>query len=704
MNRISAVLATVLGLALLTGAQAATTNTTLTVHATGPLGASGISVTGTASLTGIGSGTFTATLSLATFTAPYTITLTTGTTGTITGTLNAAPLISGGKGSATVTGGTGNFAGATGSFPTLDGTGSLGTTVVVDFSGAGTITTGGGGGTTGPPGPTITAVLDAGSYTSKIAQGSIFVVKGTNMSASGYTAMSFPLPQTSGNVKITFTPAAGGTGTDAYLVYLYNQDNVNQLAAVLPSTVAPGNYNVTVTYNGTASSGFSTQVVARKVGLITADGSGSGLAVIQNFISQSQLDIDRFTTFAAGGYTFSPSKPGQVLIAWAVGMGPVTGGDNTASPGFDFSKTVDVKVIVGGVSITPLYAGRAPGLAGADQINFQLPANVTTGCTVPFQISVAGQLSNSTFIAIAPDGGASACVQPGYTTAQLQQFDNGASRTFGAFTLSQFTISIPQLGTVKQNSAGGGFTKYTGFQLAGLSQAQSQVTSSGACTVTHFTSSGQTAVATGRVGGLDAGAVTLNGPSGSGLTNQAFSQDGDSKQYSLDLGTEGLGLPGGLSVKLVAGQYTITGAGGADVGKFSTSLTLGSPLNLTGGLPATVNRSAGLTLGWTGGNASDLVEIIGSSSTSTGTGASLVTDSYSFICTTTAGAGSFTVPASVLQQLPAAAANSVGGGGYLAFASATAPATFTAPLTAGGNVDNSVFLSFVGNAALVSYQ
>ena len=45
---------------------------------------------------------------------------------------------------------------------------------------------------------------------------------------------------------------------------------------------------------------------------------------------------------------------------------------------------------------------------------------------------------------------------------------------------------------------------------------------------------------------------------------------------------------------------------------------------MTGGLPTTVTRSAGLTLNWTGGNASDLVEIIGWSSTTTGTGTSAV--------------------------------------------------------------------------------
>jgi len=691
-------------------AQAATINTTLTVNASGSVAGTALSVTGTASLTGgIGSGTFSAALDLASFKAPFTITLTSGTTGTITGTITVPPtILSGtGTGSATVTGGTGTYAGATGSFTSLTGTGALGISgVTLTFTGAGTITTGGSGGPAGPPAPSITAVLDAGSYTRNIAQGSIFVVKGTNMSGSGFTQPGFPLPATLGGVKITFTPTTGGAGTDAYVVYLFNQNGVNQLAAVLPSTVAAGNYNVTVTFNGTASAPFAATVVARKLGLITADSSGTGMAVIQNFVSQSQVDIGRFTTFSASGFTFSPSKPGQILIAWATGMGAVTGGDNTASPGFDFTKNgVDVKVIVGGITIAPLYAGRAPGLAGADQINFQLPANVPTGCIVSFQVSVNGVLSNPSFIAIAPDANSSSCVQPGFTTAQLQQFDNGASRTIGAFSLSQFAIAVPQLGSAKIDSASGAFIRYTGFQLAALSQYQAQVTSSGSCVVTHFASSSASqAVSAGTIAGLDAGAVTLNGPSGSGLTNQAFTQDPDTSSYSITLGTEGLPIPGGLNAKLIAGQYTIAGAGGKDVGKFNTSLTLGPPLTLLGALPNTVTESAGLTLNWTGGNASDLVEIAGSSSTITGTGTNLSSDSWTFICTTNAGAQTFTVPASILSQLPKVSATTTTGGGFLEFASVVSPTTFTAPLTAGGSIDSGTFLSLVGFGATVSFQ
>jgi hypothetical protein len=367
---------------------------------------------------------------------------------------------------------------------------------------------------------------------------------------------------------------------------------------------------------------------------------------------------------------------------------------------------VNVQVIVGGVSITPVYAGRAPGLAAADQINFQLPANLPTGCIVSFQVSVNGLLSNPAFIAIAPDANSTACVQPGFTTSQLQQFDNGASKTSGLFLLSQFSISEAQLGTVKLDSASGAFKRYTGFQLAGLAQSQAQFTSSGACTLSHIvsSSSGQAGLTPVAPGNLDAGAVTLNGPAGSGLTNQAFTQDPISKQYSISLGTEGITIPGALNAKLIAGQYTVAGAGGADVGKFNAQITLGAPLNLTGGLPSSVDRSAGLTLNWTGGNASDLVEIIGIASNVTGTGNSAVADSWTFICTTNAGAGTLTVPSSILVQMPAVTASSTTASGFLEFASGVSPTTFTAPLTAGGSIDIGTFLSSVGFGGAVTFQ
>jgi uncharacterized protein (TIGR03437 family) len=469
---------------------------------------------------------------------------------------------------------------------------------------------------------------------------------------------------------------------------------------------------VTVTNNGAVSAPFSTAVVQRKIELFTQDTSGSGMAVVQNFISASQLDVDRFTTGTASGYTISPAKPGQVLIAWATGMGPVTGGDNVASPGFNFAANgVNVQVIVGGVNITPAYAGRAPGLAGADQINFTLPSDVPTGCTVPFQVSVGGVLSAPTFISIAPSASATACVSAAFTTAQLQNFDQGGTFTTGGFSIAQISETLPSIGTVKVDLASGLFTQYTGFQLGAIPPLQAQSRPSGACQVIQVSGS-QSQLVTGSGTNLDAGVVTLNGPSGSNISNLSLTETNNA--YSLTIGEEGLpaGTPGlGGNGTIVAGTYTLSGAGGKDIGKFNALLTLGTPLTIAGGLPSVVTRSAGLTLNWTGGNSTDIVEIIGLSGTASGTGANATVNATGFVCTTTSGAGAFTVPASILLQLPAITATSIASGAgtsLLEVATTVFPTNgngiFSAPLTAGGSISNATFLGLLGIAGTPAYQ
>ncbi len=732
MTRIAAtVVATIMVAA---GARAVTIDSTLTVtDATFILsdlheGTSSASISGPVTLSGIGSGgatvsgkfsaigVLTSAYSTATLNAPFTITFSSGATLTGTLTLPAAALFGDStslSGSVTITNGTDSYAGYTGWFPSL--TSSSGGTVVsgftVSFSGSGTITppgsSGGGGGGGGSTTPTIAAVQDAGSYTNNVAQGSIFVVQGENLSGSGYVAFSFPLPTKSPDasaVEITFTPVAGGAGTDAYLIYTSNQNGVNQLAAILPSTLATGNYNVTVKYNGATTAPFSATVVARKPAIFTQDTSGTGLAVVQNFISQSQIDLNRFTTGTVQGTTISPAKKGEPLIAWGTGFGAVSFADNTGSPGYDFTRNgVNVQGIVGGVSIPAVYAGRVATLAGEDEVVFNLPSTVPTGCTVPFQISVNGTLSTSTFIAIA-DNDSNACDQPGYTTAKLQDLDNGETIDAGSFNLMQVQETVPQVGTVKVDSAGGAFTKITGFQLAAASQMNVSTSISGACTVVPVSGS-STVMGGGNLTNLDAGAITLSGPAGSNISNMALQQDA-SNGYSLSLGMEGLGigLPGQENATLVAGTYTLAGAGGRDVGSFSVPITVGTPLSIT--LPSTVNRSQGLTLNWTGGNSSDYVEIMGYAGTSSGSGTNTTVDATEFICTTTAGPGTFTVPASVLMQLPAVSVSATGSGntvGFLEVISGPTSKQFS-PSYNGGTIGSTLSaLIGTGNLA-VAYQ
>jgi len=200
---------------------------------------------------------------------------------------------------------------------------------------------------------------------------------------------------------------------------------------------------------------------------------------------------------------------------------------------------------------------------------------------------------------------------------------------------------------------------------------------------------------------LDAGKVTLTGPAGSSLNSTQLTESNNAYYLSLS------GTGGPTIGTIVAGVYTLTGAGGTDLGPFNATVTLGAPLTVAGGLPSTVTRGAGLTLNWTGGNPSDTVTVTGYATTITNdfqTGAT-------FVCYTTAGAQTLTVNSSILNQLPAvseAANTNFTGYSYLTVSSTVNPAAgdgyFIAPLTAGGGIANATFLGTTYANATVAYH
>ncbi len=566
--------------------------------------------------------------------------------------------------------------------------------------------------------PVITAVLDAGGYTPNIAQGSIFVVKGSSLSRTDYVpAPALPLGTTLDNVKITFTPVAGGQGRDCYMVYTYNLNGTNQLAAILPSGVAPGDYNVTVTNGSAVSAPFRSKVVARKFGIISQDSSGSGNAAVLNTLASGAVEYNRLTTGKIAGISYSPAKPGEAVVLWGTGLGPISTADNAAPPGLiDFRSQADIKVWINGQSISPdIYAGRSPEFPGLDQINVTLPANVATGCTVSLQVSVNGEYSNPVTLAIAP-ANANACVSPTYSQDTLSRLDEGASLTTGNFAIGAFAVKISALGLTvdaKNEQVVGTFSKYSGAQLAA---ATAFLNPAGGCQVYHRVGTATALVFGGSATNLDAGAaITLAGPNITSANSKLGR--GPDNTYLDSLGTAvsipGVTLPPGLgfntSPLITTGTYTLAGTGGANVGPFTASVTLGTPIALTGALPAEITRDQGVTLNWTGGGSTDLVEVIGFSGFVVGNiGDSPVYDGSVFICTTTAGNGSFTVPAAVLQQLPVTPGDATVGLGGLGIVStpklAPGSGLFTAPLVAGGNIDTGVFLGAVGFFANPSYK
>jgi len=148
--------------------------------------------------------------------------------------------------------------------------------------------------------------------------------------------------------------------------------------------------------------------------------------------------------------------------------------------------------------------------------------------------------------------------------------------------------------------------------------------------------------------GLDAGPqVTSNGPNGS---QAAVRQSNQGSGFTYNASN----VP---NTYLAAGGYTLTGPGGADVGAFTGTLDIVPDLVVTNNPDdlKVINRNSGVTVRWTGGEPSSFLTISGSSVTSP-------TDGAAFVCIQNTSAGEFTVPSSVLAQLPASAV--IGAGGF----------------------------------------
>jgi len=417
--------------------------------------------------------------------------------------------------------------------------------------------------------PTITAVVDAAANTPNIPQGGSFIVKGTNLCGSGTVAGTIPYSSAPlNNVAIKFSPIGGGASLEAYMVSTSGSGKTSQVSAILPSTTPTGDYNVTVTNKASVSAAFKATVVALKFGIFTVNSSGAGRAVVQNQISKTQSDMNRFTTGKLDGNTYSPAHPRQVIVISGTGLGPITHPDNVAPGSIDLRGKLTIQVMINGVAITPdVYAGRAPSIPGDDEIILTLPASVPTGCLMPLEVSVDGQLSNSTTISIA-SGMNTACTQPGFTTAQLAALDQGGKVTVGAMSIAggieKHTAPNGVTGTLRVDSAGAMFVAVDPDELSASVAAPSMPLANNTCQATRSIETLPAAVAPPTASILSPGKLLLNGPN---VLNVPIS-------IVTPLTATTAGVTSVNGAVYMAGKYAITGSGGKDIGPFQASIQM----------------------------------------------------------------------------------------------------------------------------------
>jgi uncharacterized protein (TIGR03437 family) len=485
--------------------------------------------------------------------------------------------------------------------------------------------------------PRITELVNGASYIapplpgSGIAQGSIVVMKGTNLGPANLVQAGSPRPTTLAGTSVRIS--AGGTEVSGLMLYT----SAGQIAFVLPSSTAVGNAVARVTFNGQTSEPFPFVVVRNGPGLFTLNTAGSGPAVITN----ANFEVITYTNAA---------REGEVVIAWATGITGITTPDGEPAPVFD--PPVTVEVFVGGRLANVRFRGRAPGFTGLDQIVFDVPQGVR-GCAVSLAMRVGGNISNFTTIPVAGPN-TRVCSDPnGFPEGTLSNIPAGGLR-IGSIALTRATIRLTAQGqTLEQTTdvGTGVFVRFTADQLI-RSRGLDNV-SPGSCAVFTFQGEeeGEDPI---QPQGLEAGAqLTVANAGGTRMMRRqepGFYVGEFGQSLGGLPGLPGIpGLPGGQPAFLEPGAYTVTGPGGADVGPFTARITIPPGFQWTNqDAITTVPRGGqGLTINWTGGNASDFVSVVGVSTRTNPTVGAM------FICTAQNSARTLRVPPEVLSALPA---------------------------------------------------
>jgi len=297
-------------------------------------------------------------------------------------------------------------------------------------------------------------ILYASGYQNQLAPDTVFVIFGSGLGPAAIQTASAPYPSSLAGTSVTFAPLTGGVPVTAKMVYSV----ATQIAGLLPSSIAPGTYAVTVTYQGQSSTTGNVTVVPRSLGIATSNSGGTGAAQatignVSNGISLTRMTAGS-TSFGGYNWTLSPAHPGDEIVLWGTGGGADSANDTGGSSG-DQTAAGNFTVNVAGTTVVPLYSGTSSGYPGLWQVNFVVPSNTAADCFAPVTVTGGGVQSNAVTIAIAPTAQTSCSATiPASTLAKL---DSGT----GTITAAGLILGENDISGSLQYVVGGVINQYT---------------------------------------------------------------------------------------------------------------------------------------------------------------------------------------------------------------------------------------------------
>jgi uncharacterized protein (TIGR03437 family) len=241
----------------------------------------------------------------------------------------------------------------------------------------------------GPPSISAGGVVSAGAFGgfSSVAPGSWVEIYGANLSPTsrGWAGSDFNgvnAPTSLDGVKVTIG------GQAAFVDYV----SPGQVNAQVPSNVATGSQQITVTNGGQTSSAYSLTVNALQPGL---------LAPSSFLIGGKQYVVAQFTdgTYvlppnSIAGVTTRAARAGETIIVYGVGFGPVLTSSNTNIPAGQVVQqanqlTNPMQMKFGSALANLSYFGLAPNFVGLYQFNVVVPP-VPANNAVPLSFTLNG--------------------------------------------------------------------------------------------------------------------------------------------------------------------------------------------------------------------------------------------------------------------------------------------------------------------------
>lgn len=254
-----------------------------------------------------------------------------------------------------------------------------------------------------------------------LAPGAIFVVQGAWLGPEEIVVATAPYPAELAGVQLEVRAAMSG---EVFLVPLIHAWAF-QVSGILPPEFPVGSAEITAVYQGRRSEPREVQVLDSSPALFSLGQTGAGPAIVQNWEGPDSTPLNQFTR---------PARPGQTVILWGTGFNNPDG-------------SREIRVTLGDgtnpLTVTPFYAGPAPGLPGVDQINLTLPEEgVPASCLVRLSIAADNVSFGSTTMAIASGDGP--CRHPwDLSEDELRTLDEGGRIPYASFSLRD--MEAPEL-------------------------------------------------------------------------------------------------------------------------------------------------------------------------------------------------------------------------------------------------------------------